>query len=528
MVFTVSEAHAAVYQVGPARQYTELGQVTNLLAPGDTVELDGDATYPGGVVFDVNGSPTKKIKVVGIAVNGKRPVLSGGGNTIEAAGDHYEFSGLEITGGTARCFYHHANDITLRDAFVHDCPKQGVLGADNDSGSFLLEYTEVTRCGGGDRDHQIYMATDETTFPGSVFRMQYCYIHDSNGGNNVKSRAERNEIYYNWIEGGFYHELELIGPDPAGGAGTAAREDSDVVGNVLVKTRDFAVVRFGGDATGASSGRYRFVNNTVLTAENGSSAVFRLFDPLQSVQMHNNVFTVLGAGSVNLLREVEALWTDGRQVSGSNNWVKNGSTNVPGEWTGTLTGDDPGFANAATFNLRPNAGSPLIDAGSGAANGPANFEFPFPLPVPAAHPPDRKVGTPGSSEGRPVMGTLDVGAYELGPIVPLPVGSGGAGGSASGGAPAGVTMSGGAATGGTMGAAAQVGGSTSMGGMGNSTGSGAFSGSNMLTPINGAGTNDSSCGCRLVGRASAPSSLFWSLFLGVLAVLRRQGNPAAR
>ncbi len=96
--------------------------------------------------------------------------------------------------------------------------------------------------------------------------MQYCYIHDANGGNAVKSRAERNEIYYNWIEGALYHELELIGPDPAGGVSEgAAREDSDVVGNVLRKRNDFAVVRFGGDGTGQSNGRYRFVNNTVIT-----------------------------------------------------------------------------------------------------------------------------------------------------------------------------------------------------------------------------------------------------------------------
>jgi hypothetical protein len=42
--------------------------------------------------------------------------------------------------------------------------------------------------------------------------MQYCYLHDQNGGNNIKSRAERNEIYYNWVSGGFYGEIELIGP----------------------------------------------------------------------------------------------------------------------------------------------------------------------------------------------------------------------------------------------------------------------------------------------------------------------------
>jgi hypothetical protein len=31
--------------------------------------------------------------------------------------------------------------------------------------------------------------------------MRFNHVHDQNGGNAVKSRAERNEIHYNWIEG---------------------------------------------------------------------------------------------------------------------------------------------------------------------------------------------------------------------------------------------------------------------------------------------------------------------------------------
>ena len=88
------------------------------------------------------------------------------------------------------------------------------------------------------------------------------------------------------------------------------REDSDVVGNVLRKTNTFSVVRFGGDGTGASAGRYRFVYNTVLT-QPGGGAVFRLFDPLESVEMHNNVFHGAGGAPVNMLREVEAVWVGG-------------------------------------------------------------------------------------------------------------------------------------------------------------------------------------------------------------------------
>ncbi len=107
---------------------------------------------------------------------------------------------------------HKADDVTLRDFAVHDRTNHGLLGHDEEACSLTLEYSEFYKNGEGDRHHQIYMATGEEMYPGSVFRMQYCFVYDGNGGNNVKSRAERNEIYYNWIEGAYYHNLELIGP----------------------------------------------------------------------------------------------------------------------------------------------------------------------------------------------------------------------------------------------------------------------------------------------------------------------------
>ncbi len=410
-------AHAETYRVGTSASagYRQLDELPTLM-PGDIVELEGDTTYEGGIRFDDPGSEAMPIIVRGVGA-GARPRIEGGDNTIEAAGNHYVFENLDITGGARRCFFHHAHDITIRDSVVHDCPRQGILGADNDSGSILLERVEVHHCGGGDRDHQIYMATDEVAYPGSVFRMQFCWIHDGNGGNNVKSRAERNEIYSNWLEGAYYHELELIGPDPSGGIDEGeAREDSDVVGNVFIKSGDnaaFAVVRFGGDGTGQSLGRYRFAFNTVVVAPGSGSAVFRLFSGLESVEMHSNIFAMRGGGPVNLLREVEAEWTGGRAVAGTNNWVSTGSTNVPPEWTGTITGDDPGLSEIDDLGaLDPSpAGetSPVVDMGLS------------PPPVFAGHPFDRPMDRPADSPvrgpgrvTRPVVGSIDIGAYEFG------------------------------------------------------------------------------------------------------------------
>jgi hypothetical protein len=158
--------------------------------------------------------------------------------------NHYVFENFEVTGGSFRCVFVHAGHITIRDTLVRDCPAQGILGADQNAGWLTLDRVEVTRSGGGTQDHPIYASSDPFVYPVAVFRMQHSYVHDANGGNAVKSRAERNEIYYNWIEGAHYRELELIGIDATIMDDPPPRPmHSDVVGNVLIKGagRDAAV-----------------------------------------------------------------------------------------------------------------------------------------------------------------------------------------------------------------------------------------------------------------------------------------------
>ena len=421
----VSGAFATTYLVGPSRTYTQLSQVVNLVNAGDSVLVDGNHTYTGGVSFTRAGNAHDPIVIKGLRINGNRPVISGGVNTVafvsdwpySSGADHYVLESFEVTGGSSRGIFHQADDLTLRDLLVRNCPLQGVLGADEGSGSCLMEFCEVRNCGQGTQNHQIYMATDEVHHPGSVFRLQHCYIHDANGGNNVKSRAERNEIYSNWIEGGYYHELELIGCD-GGDTGNVRlkREDSDVVGNVLRKRRtaaandsNFAVTRIGGDGTGWTRGRYRFVNNTIIA---GSGAVFRCFDTLESVEMHNNVIYRSG-GAPNIIRMVagEAYWTSGAAViAGSNNWVSTGSLNVPTQWSGTLYGSDPGFVNFSSDDLRPLGTSPLRDASASSTASAAGYAFPQPLLTPLFFPPQHTVGT--GALPRTTSGALDIGAFE--------------------------------------------------------------------------------------------------------------------
>jgi hypothetical protein len=412
-------AQADTYEVGQGYPHANLQAVQDLLAPGDLVLVYGNATYPGGVLFENPGLPASPITIRGVRVNGNRPRIHGGADGVKFVGDHYVFEGFEVTGDaglpTNRCLFPGADGIVIRDSVVHDCPRHGILGADGGSGNLTLEYVEVHHTGNGTQHHQVYVATDNTLHPTAVFRMRFCYIHDANGGNSVKSRAGRNEITYNWIEGALYHELDLIGAD--GQAAGLVREDSDVVGNVLVKSPTSTsglIARIGGDGTGDSSGRFRFLNNTMILR--GQSTAFRLQDHVESLELHNNVVYRDDGAAFTFIRTAELAGTC--LHSGQNNWAPSNASGVRGEWTGTLTGTTPGFLDYAALDLRPSLTSPLHNAGLLPTTSPPGAPFPSPLAAPASTPPRRRLNPPGSGKPRPAEGTIDIGAWEATPQGP--------------------------------------------------------------------------------------------------------------
>ncbi|MCA9618951.1 MAG: hypothetical protein KC731_08015 [Myxococcales bacterium] len=393
----------------------ELYIASRSVDPGDLVEVQGPRVYKGRLFFQRPGTKEAPITVRGVTKDGKtavgtdRPRIVGGDNTITINGGHYLFEALDISGGDIRCVFVYGPDVVLRDLVIHDCKLHGLLSADEDSGNLLVDRCEFFGSGNGDRNHQIYVTSDQWKHPGSVFRLQFSYIHDGKGGHNVKSRAERNEIYFNWIEGAVYHELELIGPDVRDPP--AIREDSEIVGNVIRKTTDKTFpMRLGGDGTMDTDGRYRLVNNTFILV-NGQRAPLRLFEGVESVELYNNVFFLEGGGPIKLFRTELVEWTRGKPVIvGSHNFIPEGSTEVPSELSGTVTGD-PKFVDLAGFDLRPAPGSPLVDAG--AASTPTNPEAPFPRPLPeVTHQPPRR-GIPGGTP-RPKHGPIDIGAFEAG------------------------------------------------------------------------------------------------------------------
>lgn len=438
LILAPCAAEARTYTVGPVgRDYTQLYALfdANNLAPGDIVEVDGSSLYASVVIGDDDGgAPGNPVIIRWRRVAGaSRPTLQGGLHTIKfQRSNHVVFEGFEVRGGANSCVFSEANDITVRDAVIHACPGHGILGADLNSGSFTLEYSEIYDAGSGTTKHPIYMQSDEIAYPGSVFRMRYNYIHNGNGGNLLKSRHERSEIHSNWFEGSAYQEIELIGPDcetqASGWTRATRREDAELLNNIIVHTSTTwpNAIRLGGDLNGASDGRVRMVGNTIVFDRPGAATAVYVQLGVGSVEMHNNAIFQTSGTAPAILREnttadtpfcspfVTQPWSGTRSVFGTRNWVQSAATFVPPEWTGTVTGSVPGFRDVALRNFRPLASSPLRNAGINRPPSPAAFPMPWSLPIVQYDPPLRAKLAIGDQRARIPQGyfTVDIGALE--------------------------------------------------------------------------------------------------------------------
>ncbi len=414
---------ATNYNVGPQADFASIQAVVDLLNPGDTVFVAGNNSYPADIYIDRSGSENNWIVIKGIIPDGgARPVITGEGNYgINISADFVVVEGFQVS-DMPKGIGVFGNNILVRGSIINGC-NHGLIGYGTGTGNVTVEYCEFYGNGvptGGATQHQIYMATDEESYPGAIFRLQFSYLHDAVEGDNVKSRSERNEIYYNWIEnaGSSGHGLGLFAPDPEDNANVeinTAREDADVVGNVIIQARN-SCARIGGDAPGyPTDGRYRFVNNTfVLTGNRGD--VIRTFNRLETLEMYNNIMYALPeAGDFRVLNDADGDWVHSpRSVLGSHNWIKNGFTNIPSdtEFLNSLQSANSPFANAQSFDFYPAVGNEIVNAG--AAQTPGFSEYPLEnvLFPPVYHPPERGLPELGSAQLRIAKATLDLGAFE--------------------------------------------------------------------------------------------------------------------
>jgi hypothetical protein len=488
-------AFGAARLVGPGQTYAKPCAAFAAAGAGDIIEIDarGNGTYDGDVcAITVNNLTIRgtngraHIDAAGKNAQGKAIWVIQGNDTVV---ENIEFSGASVPDLNGAGIRAEGRNLTLRNCFFHD-NQQGILGG---AGEVLIDSTEFARNGNcidpSGCAHSMYISQSTTKFT-----LQYSYSHSVTDGHLVKSRAVQNFILYNRLTGEAGTDSYEINLPNAG--------TSYIIGNLIQQgpqTGNSAVVDYGSEgATNAGKDLY-VVNNTFVNDRGSGTFVSIAGSVTVPAVVKNNIF--LGGGTL---------------VSQSTAVLAN-----------NYSAGNPMLANRAGFDYHLLAGSPCANAGVDPGTSSSGISL---LPI-------AQYVHPLGHEARTSVGTIDIGAYELGGGS---AGTSGTGGSAGTGGNAGTgtstgggagtptdggagtgTATGGASGGGAGGASGGTGGSAANGGIAGSSGIGGASGKSGASGNRSAGgasaanpeaQDEGGCGCR-VPTGSRDGALAWAFAL---------------
>lgn len=439
-----------VYDVGPGHTYDDPGQIPwESLGPSTLVRIYyRDAPYRTKWVVTTTATAEKPLVILGMADNGRLPVISGD-NAVTRSSLYYlnesrsvvkignytseediqrpayvYLQNLEIRSGRpAYTFTDRSGSVQTFNsnaAAVHieegdHITVQGCTLRDSGNGLFNSHLTSAILI----RQNHIYDNGIETSIyehnsytesRGIVFEFNhYGPLRAGCPGNNLKDRSSGTVIRYNWIESG-NRQLDLVETDYAWIAGDPAYDATFVYGNILIEPDDAGnsqILHYGGDGgdeTMYRQGTLYFYHNTVVSTRSGNTTLMRLSTTQVRARVYNNILAADAGG--NYL----AITSGNGQTELSCNWLPIGwrltheSGLDPGASVSDLgneEGTDPGFMNPYIQNY-------YLTAGSQARN--SACELPDPT---AAYFPDSQYKIHQQAEERPFDGSVDIGAFEF-------------------------------------------------------------------------------------------------------------------
>lgn len=363
-------AAAATITVTPADSYQKI----EAAQAGDEVVI-APGTYAFRVHLTKVGTADKPI-VIRAQDPARPPVWDFGDTLVENApgsytagdrsrgcwqisgGAHYDISGIVFThcrnagrNSSGLRYYNGAIGNRMRDC-VFRGNDNGLTGGTEDS-EMTVEYSEFDGNGNVDASaptHNIYV------FAGT-FTLRYSYLHDPTQGQNFHVRAKNSVIEYNWIARAKSYEGDLMSSDDLGST-SAVRQVMLLRGNVFLQNSkpgnnsQVIAVYNDGEVAGLSF-TLRLVNNTFV-GNGGRAALVHLSNEdgtTMRAELVNNI--VAGTSVVSLVEDTSA-----GAVSGNNNWIVTGAS--ASGLTASVSGAEPGFANAAGKDFSLAGASPAI------------------------------------------------------------------------------------------------------------------------------------------------------------------------
>jgi hypothetical protein len=264
-------------------------------------------------------------------------------------------------------------NFTLRRGFIHD-NENGILSNPNTSSNITIEYSEFGHNGyGTGYTHNLYIGN-----VGSL-TFRYNYSHDANVGHNLKSRARTNMIAYNR-----FSSLNA-GETGSTAAGKPSYEidlpnagSSYIIGNVIEQpayNSNPNMIAYGEEGASNPAQDLYVVNNTFLNDYTGGGTFLLMGSGVtKGALLQNNIFQ--GVGTVtNQVAAVQK--TNYRAIS-------------------------VGFVDRAHYDLRPTSNAAIINAASTPGYSTSGVSLK----------PSAQYKHVASGVTRPVLGALDIGAYE--------------------------------------------------------------------------------------------------------------------
>jgi hypothetical protein len=366
---TAASAEAATLQVGPGKPYATPCRAFAAAVDGDVIEISADGNYTG----DVCNISKSRLTIRGV---GGRARIDAGGRYSEGKGiwvikggdtvvENIEFSGARVPDRNGAGIRQEGTNLTIRHCYFHD-NENGILTNANSASQILIEHSEFGNNGYGDgASHNVYI----NRIARLIFR--YNYSHRAYVGHLLKTRAAENYILYNRLtseNGSQSYELDI----PNGGR-------TYVIGNLFhqgQKTSNSHMLAYQMEGTPHASSELFVVNNTFVNTRSPGGYFVNISSTVTTPAIiQNNIFS--GQGTI--------------------------TTQATAVLTSNFVGD-PLFVDRVTYNFRLQSTSPCINAGTAPGTGAGyaltpNFQY-----VPVA-----------MTEPRPLVDTIDIGAYEYVP-----------------------------------------------------------------------------------------------------------------
>jgi hypothetical protein len=361
------DAAANTLRVGPGQIYAKPCTAIAAASAGDTILIDAAGAYDGDVcawstngltLQGINGRP--HVDAAGSNAQGKAIwVISGNDTTI----DNIELSGCHVPDLNGAGIRQQGTNLTVRHAYFHD-NEDGILSGEDIGSTITIEYSEFAHNGAGDGySHNLYIGHV------ALLLFRYNWSHDAVVGHLLKSRAAENRIYYNRLTGEAGSESYEINL-PNGGL-------SYVVGNLIQQsatTQNGAMLDYLSEGLGANTDDRLFVVNNTFVNDRGSGTFLQIGAATASpVVVRNNIFH--GGGT----------------PSSQPNTVLDHD----------YIGSDALFVDAAHYDYRVLPTAAVIDAGVAPGSGAGQSLLATSVYV-----------HPVAAANRPVVGAIDIGAYE--------------------------------------------------------------------------------------------------------------------